>query len=99
MRRLRSGRETAIIDVRPAEQYAICRLPGAASLPWARFAEHEPRLPDLAAGGPIVVMCRRGNDSQRALQHLRQLGYTDAVDVVGGIEAWARDVDPGYPLY
>lgn len=59
---------------------------------------------DGDAGGkseqsPLYVVCRRGNDSQRAVARLRQLGISHAVDVVGGMEAWAREVDPSFPTY
>jgi len=48
---------------------------------------------------PLYVVCRRGNDSQRAVARLRDLGIAHAVDVVGGMEGWAREVDPGFPTY
>lgn len=48
---------------------------------------------------PLYVVCRRGNDSQRAVARLRQLGIVHAVDMVGGMEAWAREVDPSFPTY
>ena len=48
---------------------------------------------------PLYVVCRRGNDSQRAVARLRELGMAHAVDVVGGMEAWAHEVDPGFPTY
>jgi adenylyltransferase/sulfurtransferase len=43
-------------------------------------------------------MCRRGNNSQLAVKRLRELGVQGAVDVVGGIENWARTVDPSMPI-
>ena len=48
---------------------------------------------------PLYVVCRRGNDSQRAVAALRRAGISHGVDVVGGMEAWARDVDPSFPTY
>jgi len=47
----------------------------------------------------VSVVCRRGNDSQRALQRIHEMGYTQGVDVIGGVESWARTVDPTFPLY
>jgi adenylyltransferase/sulfurtransferase len=46
----------------------------------------------------VVVMCRRGNHSQLAVQRLRQAGVQHVVDVVGGYEAWAQQVDAGLPV-
>lgn len=48
---------------------------------------------------PFYVVCRRGNDSQRALAALRRAGISQGVDVVGGMEAWAREVDTSFPMY
>jgi adenylyltransferase/sulfurtransferase len=51
-----------------------------------------------AGGAPVCVVCRRGNDSQRAVARLRQAGVLHAVDLVGGMQAWVREVDPSQPL-
>lgn len=48
---------------------------------------------------PFYVVCRRGNDSQRALAALRRAGISNGVDVVGGMEAWALEVDSSFPTY
>lgn len=48
---------------------------------------------------PVTVICRRGNDSQRALKRLHELGFEQGVDVIGGVESWAKSVDPTFPLY
>ncbi len=64
---------------------------------------------DLALPSPapanIVLVCRRGNDSQRALVALRShfaSRLSSAVcirDIAGGLHAWAREVDPAFPVY
>ena len=61
-----------------------------------RWRAARPTAADAAA--PVAVICRRGNDSQVAVLQLRQLGVA-AVDVVGGYEAWAAEVDPDFPVY
>jgi adenylyltransferase/sulfurtransferase len=101
-----------LIDVRPPEQFDICHIPGAVSAPYKNFGAHldaiEQRVAAVAraagatqpaAPPALYVVCRRGNDSQRAVAALREAGLAHAVDVVGGVEAWAREVDPGFPLY
>ena len=50
------------------------------------------------AAPPIVVICRRGNNSQRAVVRLRELGVA-AVDVIGGYQAWATEVDAEFSMY
>lgn len=115
-----------LVDVRPAEQFAICHLPGALHAPYKHFARHLPTIRErlgLAphdapvasaaaageqppAGGsgtppplPLYVVCRRGNDSQRAVAALRVAGVSHGMDVVGGLEAWSQQVDPSFPTY
>ncbi|KAL0286386.1 UNVERIFIED_CONTAM: Adenylyltransferase and sulfurtransferase MOCS3 [Sesamum angustifolium] len=47
----------------------------------------------------LYVICRRGNDSQRAVQYLHKMGFASAKDIIGGLESWAHDVDPSFPTY
>ena len=47
----------------------------------------------------IVVVCRRGNDSQEAVVLLRANGLADAVSMRGGLLQWSQDVDAHFPVY
>ena len=47
---------------------------------------------------PVYVVCRRGNHSQLAVQELRAAGLLEAYDLIGGMEAWAEEVDPSMPV-
>jgi len=52
--------------------------------------------------GPIIVVCRLGNDSQIAANSLRDAERESPraiFDMVGGLRAWSRDVDPEFPVY
>jgi rhodanese-related sulfurtransferase len=52
------------------------------------------------SGRDVIVICRRGNDSQLAVAHLRRQYPQLAVrDVVGGLHAWTRHIDPDFPIY
>ena len=48
---------------------------------------------------PLYVVCRRGNDSQRVVRLLHEGGIRSAVDLIGGLEAWAADSDGSFPVY
>ncbi|KAI8910532.1 adenylyltransferase [Powellomyces hirtus] len=95
-----------LLDVREKVQYDICSLPHSLNIP---LAELERRLPDVRAAArhgpntsgtlPIYVICRRGNDSQLAVQMLQKTGFGQAKDVIGGLETWARDMDSSFPTY
>lgn len=57
--------------------------------------------PDSGAS-PIVVVCRKGNDSQLAVQKLKEKLKQDNVDIKdisGGLTAWAKQVDSNFPVY
>lgn len=92
-----------VVDVRPPEQFAICHLPGSINAPWKVFDKHVDTIKERLGSAPenavLYVVCRRGNDSQRAVARLRELGYGGAIDMVGGIEAWGKEIDGTFPLY
>ena len=46
----------------------------------------------------MLVLCRRGNASQLAVKELRAAGLARVLDLAGGLEAWAREVDPSMPV-
>lgn len=106
--RVIKGEPHVLIDVRPELHYKIVSLPQSLNIPLssleARLSEvHESLEKEKEAKGRsdvnLYVMCRRGNDSQRAIQYLHEVGLTSAKDIVGGLESWVRDVDPGFPIY
>ncbi|KAG8812186.1 Urmylation protein [Serendipita sp. 401] len=65
---------------------------------------HDPKS-QIPPEGDIIVVCRLGNDSQIAAKALQEVARTNAmdtrtiVDMVGGLRAWSRDVDPDFPVY
>ena len=95
---INNSNKILLIDVRPLEQYKIFRLPGSVHAPWGRtFDEHiAQHMNGDREEREVIVYCRRGNDSQRAVERLKVLWQEkrdDVKDVVGGIEAWAKEVD------
>ncbi len=94
--RLDAGDAPALLDVRTAEEWAICRLAGARLIP---LAELEERLLDLDPQQEIVVYCHLGGRSARAVRFLRAQGFGRALDLAGGIDAWAVAVDTAMPRY
>jgi adenylyltransferase/sulfurtransferase len=105
-----------LLDVRSQMEVEMCSLPGTVNLPIQHFADDNGletngvghSNSDLKAvlashnadSGQVIVICRRGNDSQLAVAHLRRrFPHLAARDVIGGLHAWARDVDPSFPVY
>ena len=93
--RLDAGRAPALLDVREPWEHAICALPGARLVP---FPELPARLDELEREREVVVYCHHGIRSAIAVELLRQLGVP-AVNLRGGIDAWALQVDPTLPRY
>ncbi|KAL6591396.1 hypothetical protein ACP70R_049899 [Stipagrostis hirtigluma subsp. patula] len=105
---LDGGRPHMLLDVRPAHEFEIAAMPGALNVPVGELEERLPRLRDAlsevadASRGkqcPLYFVCRRGDDSQAAVRVLRENGFPHASAIVGGLEAWAREVDPSFPVY
>lgn len=91
-------RRFRLIDVREEDEFAICRLEWAELIPLAQIAEQAPRrLVDKDK--PIVVYCHHGVRSSHAAALLRRLGYEHVYNLTGGIDAWARHVDPRMRRY
>ncbi|KAL8172502.1 hypothetical protein V2J09_024306 [Rumex salicifolius] len=88
-----------LIDVRPSHHYNIVSLPNSMNIPLSSL---ESRLSEISAAldgkePNLYVVCRRGNDSQRAVDLLQRKGFASAKDIIGGIDSWAREVDPKFP--
>jgi len=87
-----------LIDVRDTDEFAYCLLPGAALLPLATVpTDATAKLPDKTA--EIIVYCHHGLRSMQAVGQLRALGYANARSMAGGIDRWAREIDPGVARY
>jgi monothiol glutaredoxin len=85
-----------VIDVRPASARAIAAFPQPHDV--LDDASRE-RIEALPKDVPIAFICHHGSSSRRAAEHFRSLGFHDIYNVEGGIDAWAREIDPGVPLY
>lgn len=91
--------EVAILDVRPAGQLDICCFPGSINIPIGECPRRVAEIKSLAAGRDLVVVCRRGNDSQLAVRLLKEAGVERVRDLIGGFRGYATDVDPALPQY
>lgn len=78
---------SVLLDVREADEWQAGHAPGAVHLPLTALAAGA-RLPAAAQARPVVVICRSGRRSRRAVELLRARGV-EAVDVIGGMQEWA----------
>jgi rhodanese-related sulfurtransferase len=94
---LRAGQaDYALLDVREPWERAICGFAEALSLPLGTLAGREDELP---RDRPLIVVCHTGRRSLLATRHLRALGVAQAVNLRGGVEAYAVEVDPAMARY
>lgn len=85
-----SQEQRTIIDVRTPAEYAEGHIAGAKNIDiYAETFEEE--LAKLNRAGSYSVYCRSGNRSGQALQIMESMGFTDVIDLEGGIGAWARE--------
>ncbi|QDZ20800.1 adenylyltransferase/sulfurtransferase MOCS3 [Chloropicon primus] len=95
-----TDREFVVLDVRPKSEYDFAHLRGSVSLPMDALEEEVAAGAALAREGKdTYVVCRRGNDSQVAVDKLLRAGATSVFDVEGGLQRWSKAVDPTFPLY
>jgi adenylyltransferase/sulfurtransferase len=90
------GDKFVLIDVREPHEYKICSIPGAKLIPLGEFPQH---VGEFNPNDEIVIHCRSGMRSAKACNVLRQHGFRNVRNVVGGILAWSDKVDPSIPKY
>ncbi|TKR77559.1 hypothetical protein L596_018507 [Steinernema carpocapsae] len=95
-----------LIDTRPPNEFAIGRLKEAINIPYDKLKKmtKEDVTKELGESmkETIYVVCRRGNDSQRAVADLREAFEGKNVkftDLIGGYTTWAAEVDESFPIY
>jgi adenylyltransferase/sulfurtransferase len=96
--RLDAGDNLVIIDVREPHEWEISNLSdvGARLIPKGQVLEH---LGELDTAKEIVVHCQMGGRSAAVVRELQQHGYRKLYNLAGGINRWAREVDPTLPVY
>ena len=97
-RRIDAGERFQLIDVREDYEWAICNLEaaGARLVPLATLPQ---AVENLDASEPLIIHCRSGPRGDRAVEYLRAVGFDNAVNLAGGILAWAEEIDPAMPQY
>jgi rhodanese-related sulfurtransferase len=85
-----------LLDVRQDWETRLCRLDNAVHIP---IEEIELRSDELDSAAEIVVYCHQGVRSAAVAGYLRGLGFANARNLAGGLDAWARTVDPSMRRY
>lgn len=85
-----------LLDVREPWEVATCVLPGSRTIP---MGDVPARFDSLDPERPVVCICHHGMRSLRVAMFLQGRGFPQVWNLNGGIDAWAREVDPGFPTY
>jgi len=94
--KLDHGEPIHLLDVREPHELEISHLKGADLIPLGQLAA---RLSELDSADEMVVFCKSGTRSARALELLASAGFRKVKNLKGGINAWAQEVDPSLPIY
>jgi sulfur-carrier protein adenylyltransferase/sulfurtransferase len=94
--RLRRGDDVDLIDVREPHEWEIARIPGARLVPLGTLNE---ALPSFDSAREIVVHCKGGTRSAKAVRQLQAAGFKRVSNLAGGITRWSDEVDSSVPKY
>jgi rhodanese-related sulfurtransferase len=92
-----SGRpRPLLLDVREPWEFALCRIEGSEPAPLGTLTQ---RLASIDLEQPVVCICHHGTRSFHAGLALERQGCRDVYNLVGGVDAWARQIDPSVAIY
>lgn len=91
------GDKFILLDVREPGEVEKSHIEGCKYIPMGEIPQRAKQ--ELQAGEHIVVMCHHGMRSLTVANWLRQQGFEKAQSMRGGIDGWARTIDPKIPLY
>jgi rhodanese-related sulfurtransferase len=94
--RLEQGEQPVLLDVREEWELMRCQLPGTTWIPMGQIVA---RVNELDKNKETVVVCHHGIRSWQVAKFLESEGFGDVINLSGGVDAWANQVDPAMPLY
>lgn len=94
--RLDKGEKLFILDVREPHEYQTCRLEGSTLIPLGELSR---RTNELDPNSEMIVHCKLGGRSAKAVEFLKSSGFQKVKNLLGGIDAWAQRIDPKMPRY
>ena len=94
--RLDKGDKLFLLDVREPHEYSLAKIEGSVLIPLGTLPNS---LDQLDNNAEIIAYCHRGMRSADAVGFLLQQGFSNVKNLIGGIEAWAVEIDPAVPRY
>jgi sulfur-carrier protein adenylyltransferase/sulfurtransferase len=97
--RVDRGEHLFILDVREPNEYQICRIAGSTLIPLGELPKRLAEVPSGPGAPDVVVHCKMGGRSAKAVRQLVDQGFTNVKNLKGGILAWIDRVDPTQAKY
>ncbi len=94
--RISSGDDLCILDVREPWEVAIARIADSLHIPMSEIPQ---RIADIPTGIPVVCVCHHGMRSMQVALYIERQGVGPVFNLAGGIDAWAREIDPACAVY
>lgn len=85
-----------LLDVREPGEHAVCQIAGSSLMPMNSVPA---RLAELDPARETVVICHHGGRSMQVAMFLERQGFANVINLAGGVDAWAAQVDPAMPRY
>lgn len=85
-----------MLDVREPWEWQLARIDGAENLPMGQIPA---AVDDLDKTRSTIVICHHGTRSLQVVAFLQRQGFTNLHNLIGGIDAWSREIDSAVPLY
>lgn len=94
--KIKMGQRPTIIDVREQDELDIVSIDEARHIPMAQIPS---RMSELERDGELIIMCKSGGRSARVCEYLEQNGYSNVINLSGGILSWAQNIDRTLKTY
>lgn len=91
-----SRKKPVLLDVREPWEFQTCHIEGSVPVPMQTVPA---RMQELEEDEPIVCICHHGARSMSVAAFLERNGFSQVINLTGGVHAWALQVDPSMPTY
>jgi rhodanese-related sulfurtransferase len=88
--------EPILLDVREPWEFDVCRISGSKHIPMRTVPA---RITELDPEREVIVICHHGARSYQVGIFLERQGFSDVLNLSGGVAAWAHEVDPTMRQY
>jgi rhodanese-related sulfurtransferase len=85
-----------LLDVREPWEFETCNIAGSLHIPMAQVSA---RAGEVDSEADVVVICHHGGRSMQVAMFLERNGFSRVHNLAGGVDAWAKTVDPAMPVY